>query len=67
LILVGIETADLQEDIDWLVGKNYQIRIFEDENQDNLSVKKRYRWRYCKVLSQFTLHASTKKRSTILH
>jgi D-tyrosyl-tRNA(Tyr) deacylase len=60
LILVGIETADLQEDIDWLVGKITKIRIFEDENQVmNLSVKDIDG--DIIVVSQFTLQATTKK------
>jgi D-tyrosyl-tRNA(Tyr) deacylase len=60
LILIGIEAADLQEDIDWLVGKITKIRIFEDENQVmNLSVKDISG--DIIVVSQFTLHAATKK------
>lgn len=60
LILLGIEDADIQEDIDWLVGKITKIRIFSDENGVmNLSIMD------CGgdiiVVSQFTLHASTKK------
>jgi D-tyrosyl-tRNA(Tyr) deacylase len=60
LILIGIEAADLQEDIDWLVGKITKIRIFEDENQVmNLSVAAIDG--DIIVVSQFTLHAATKK------
>jgi D-tyrosyl-tRNA(Tyr) deacylase len=60
LILVGIEDADTQEDIDWLVGKIVNLRIFGDENQVmNLSVKDIDG--DIIVVSQFTLHASTKK------
>ncbi|HEY4616902.1 MAG TPA: D-aminoacyl-tRNA deacylase [Flavobacterium sp.] len=60
LILIGIEAADLQEDIDWLVGKITKIRIFEDENQVmNLSVKDIDG--DIITVSQFTLHAATKK------
>lgn len=60
LVLVGIEDADTQEDIDWLVAKITQLRIFGDENEVmNLSVEE------VKgdllVVSQFTLHAATKK------
>jgi len=60
LVLVGIEDADVQEDIVWLTSKIANLRIFEDENGImNLSVKE------CDgdiiVVSQFTLHASTKK------
>ncbi len=60
LILVGIEDADSQEDIDWLVGKITKIRIFDDENQVmNLSVQDIDG--DVIVVSQFTLHAATKK------
>jgi D-aminoacyl-tRNA deacylase len=60
LVLIGIEDADTQEDIDWLVTKITQLRIFGDENGVmNLSVEE------VKgdvlVVSQFTLHAATKK------
>ncbi|PKH67135.1 D-tyrosyl-tRNA(Tyr) deacylase [Flavobacterium sp. ALD4] len=60
LILVGIEDTDSQEDIDWLVGKITKIRIFDDENRVmNLSVQDIDG--DVIVVSQFTLHASTKK------
>lgn len=60
LILIGIEDADNQEDIDWLVSKIINLRIFSDENQVmNLSVKDING--EIIVVSQFTLHASTKK------
>jgi D-tyrosyl-tRNA(Tyr) deacylase len=60
VILVGIEDTDSQEDIDWLVGKITKIRIFDDENQVmNLSVQDIDG--DIIVVSQFTLHASTKK------
>ncbi len=60
LVLVGIEDADNQEDIDWLVNKITNIRIFGDENDVmNLSVKDIDG--DIIVVSQFTLHASTKK------
>lgn len=60
LILVGIEEADGQEDIDWLCKKIVNLRIFDDENgvmnksilEDRGEIL---------VISQFTLHASTKK------
>ena len=60
LILVGIEDADSQEDISWLTSKIANLRIFPDENDVmNLSVKD------CDgdilIVSQFTLHAATKK------
>jgi D-tyrosyl-tRNA(Tyr) deacylase len=60
LVLVGIENADTQEDIDWLVGKIVNLRIFDDANHVmNLSVKDING--DIIVVSQFTLHASTKK------
>ncbi|NGY38573.1 D-tyrosyl-tRNA(Tyr) deacylase [Flavobacterium sp. XN-5] len=60
LILVGIEDSDGQEDIDWLVGKITKIRVFDDENHVmNLSVEDING--DIIVVSQFTLHASTKK------
>ena len=60
LILVGIEAADSQEDIDWLVSKIIKIRIFEDENQVmNNSIQDISG--DIIVVSQFTLHAATKK------
>ena len=60
LVLVGIEDADKQEDIDWLVIKIANIRIFDDANQVmNLSVKDIDG--EIIVVSQFTLQASTKK------
>ena len=60
LVLVGIEDADSQEDINWLTAKIANIRIFEDENQVmNLSIKDTEG--DIIVVSQFTLHANTKK------
>lgn len=60
LILLGIEAEDTQEDIDWLVGKIARLRIFSDENEAmNLSVQDVDG--DCLVVSQFTLHANTKK------
>ena len=60
LVLIGIEDADNQEDIDWLVSKIVNLRIFPDENDVmNLSVKDTNG--EIIVVSQFTLHASTKK------
>lgn len=60
LVLVGIEDADTQEDIDWLVTKITQLRIFGDENGVmNLSVEEVNG--DLLVVSQFTLHATTKK------
>jgi D-tyrosyl-tRNA(Tyr) deacylase len=60
LVLVGIEDADTQEDINWLCQKITNLRIFGDENEVmNLSVKDIDG--DIIVVSQFTLHASTKK------
>jgi D-tyrosyl-tRNA(Tyr) deacylase len=60
LILVGIEDLDNQEDINWLATKIANIRIFGDENDVmNLSVKDIDG--DIIVVSQFTLHATTKK------
>ena len=60
LVLVGIEEADTFDDIDWLVNKITNLRIFGDANQVmNLSVKDVDG--DILVVSQFTLHASIKK------
>lgn len=60
LILLGIEEADNQEDIDWLTGKIARLRVFDDENGVmNCSVMDVDG--QVIVVSQFTLHASTKK------
>jgi D-tyrosyl-tRNA(Tyr) deacylase len=60
LVLVGIEDADGAEDIEWLTAKIVNLRIFNDaEGVMNLSVKED--GGDILVVSQFTLHASTKK------
>ncbi|MFY8188198.1 MAG: D-aminoacyl-tRNA deacylase [Flavobacterium sp.] len=60
LVLVGIENDDNQEDVDWLVKKLIGLRIFNDENQQmNLSILE-VNGDFL-VVSQFTLHAATKK------
>jgi D-aminoacyl-tRNA deacylase len=60
LILLGIEEADNQEDIEWLSGKICRLRIFDDPGGVmNLSVSEING--EILVVSQFTLHASTKK------
>ncbi|WDF59290.1 MULTISPECIES: D-aminoacyl-tRNA deacylase [Flavobacterium] len=60
LVLVGIEDADTQEDIDWLTGKVIKMRIFGDEN-DVMNCSVQDVGGDIIVVSQFTLHASTKK------
>jgi len=60
LILVGIERADNQEDIDWLCNKIVGLRIFDDsQGVMNLSLKEVDG--EALVVSQFTLHARVKK------
>ncbi|HMR43514.1 MAG TPA: D-aminoacyl-tRNA deacylase [Saprospiraceae bacterium] len=60
LILLGIEDADTKEDMDWLCAKISNLRIFNDEaGVMNLSVQDVSG--SIIVVSQFTLHASTKK------
>ena len=60
LVLVGIEDSDSQEDISWLTSKIANLRIFADENEVmNLSLKDIDGEMI--VVSQFTLHALTKK------
>ena len=68
VILVGIENADTQEDIDWLVHKIKNLRIFNDENEvmnkSLLDINGEVL-----IISQFTLHAKTKKghRPSYIH
>jgi D-tyrosyl-tRNA(Tyr) deacylase len=60
VILLGIEHEDQQEDIDWLCGKITKLRIFDDEQGVmNLSIQEIKG--EILLVSQFTLHASTKK------
>lgn len=60
LVLVGIEEADTVEDSDWLAGKVVGLRIFDDENgvmnRSVMDIDGEIL-----VVSQFTLHAQTKK------
>lgn len=60
LVLLGVEDADTDEDIEWLTGKISRLRIFDDKegvmNLDIMQVGGE-----ALVVSQFTLHASTKK------
>ena len=66
LILIGIEDTDESEDIEWLCKKIVNLRIFDDENgvmnKSILDVNGDIL-----VISQFTLHASTKKGNRPLH
>ncbi|HBY69060.1 MAG TPA: D-tyrosyl-tRNA(Tyr) deacylase [Flavobacteriaceae bacterium] len=60
LVLLGVEAEDTQEDIDWLCRKIARLRIFSDENEAmNYSIQDIDG--EVIVVSQFTLHASTKK------
>jgi D-tyrosyl-tRNA(Tyr) deacylase len=60
LVLVGIEDADTQEDIDWLASKIVKLRVFADaDDVMNLSVQEADG--DVVVVSQFTLHALTQK------
>ena len=60
LVLVGIEDGDTNEDIAWLSSKIVNLRVFDDDNGVmNLSVKEMDG--EVLIVSQFTLHASTKK------
>ncbi len=68
LILIGIENSDDNEDVMWLCKKIAQLRIFNDDNGImNLSVKDIEG--EALVVSQFTLHAKTKKgnRPSYIH
>src|SRR5881394_2986202 len=60
LVLLGIEDADTNEDVEWLSSKIVNLRIFDDANGVmNISVKEMDG--NILLVSQFTLHASTKK------
>ncbi len=60
MVLVGIESSDTDEDIEWLVSKMIKMRIFDDENGVmNLDVSQIEG--EIMVVSQFTLQASTRK------
>jgi D-tyrosyl-tRNA(Tyr) deacylase len=60
LVLLGIEMADVQSDVDWLINKVLNLRIFDDENgvmnKSLLEIKGELM-----IVSQFTLMAATKK------
>jgi len=60
LVLIGIEDADTEEDVEWLSAKMVQLRIFDDtDGVMNVSLKDIDG--ELLLVSQFTLHASTKK------
>ncbi|GAA0874126.1 D-aminoacyl-tRNA deacylase [Wandonia haliotis] len=60
MVLLGIEHDDSEEDIDWLVAKLSGLRIFSDaEGKMNVSIRE-IKGSFL-VVSQFTLHASTRK------
>ena len=60
LILLGVGTDDDQSDLDWLIKTIVALRVFSDaEGKMNLSINDV--GGECLVISQFTLHASTKK------
>jgi len=60
MVLIGIEDADTQEDINWLSNKIVNLRVFDNEagimNKSVLDINGNIL-----LISQFTLHASTKK------
>ncbi|MDP3463038.1 MAG: D-aminoacyl-tRNA deacylase [Bacteroidales bacterium] len=60
LILLGIEEADTAEDVDWLCARLARLRIFPDEN-GVMNVDVMNSGGGLLVVSQFTLHASTRK------
>lgn len=60
LVFVGIEAADGDEDIEWLTKKLLGLRIFDDE-QGVMNLDVRQVEGDVLIVSQFTLHASTKK------
>lgn len=68
LVFVGIGEADGEEDIAWLAGKVVRLRIFDDE-QGVMNLDVRQAGGDILVVSQFTLHASTKKgnRPSYIH
>ncbi len=60
LVFLGIEENDNKDDIDWLIGKIYKMRIFSDANgKMNLSINENNG--SLLLVSQFTLHALTAK------
>lgn len=60
MVLVGIEEADNEQDIEWLTGKLLRLRIFDD-NEGVMNLDVQQVGGDVMLVSQFTLHASTKK------
>ena len=60
MVLLGIEEADNEEDVEWLCAKLAKMRIFSDEN-DAMNLDINQVGGSFLVVSQFTLHAMTKK------
>lgn len=60
LVLAGFEAEDSQEDMDWMLRKLTQLRIFSDED-GNMNLSLNDIDGELLLVSQFTLHASTKK------
>ncbi len=60
LVLLGIEHIDQREDAEWLADKIRQMRIFQDQD-DKMNLSFKEIGGRILVISQFTLHASTKK------
>ena len=60
MVLLGIEEADNEEDVEWLCGKLAKLRIFDDGN-DAMNLDINQVGGSFLVVSQFTLHALTKK------
>lgn len=60
VVLLGIEEGEDEEDINWLCGKIARLRVFDDEN-GNMNKNVMEVNGSIMVISQFTLHASTKK------
>ena len=60
MVLLGVEEADNEEDVEWLCGKLSKLRIFSDEN-DAMNLDIQQVQGSFLVVSQFTLHAMTKK------
>ncbi|MDO4879784.1 MAG: D-aminoacyl-tRNA deacylase [Capnocytophaga sp.] len=60
VVLLGIEDTDTQEDIEWLANKILKMRIFDD-NQGVMNLSVEDIQGEIMIVSQFTLHASTKK------